>query len=165
MEKQEQPSCMQHLIDQLIKAELDSPPTPRKECPNVGPEGGQCFCTGECQEPLGYTRPTIDEYKRLIGLLSHSADRVPYTYHHDYIRNVFPDLSRADVASMKNWSEEELYATALTGLLKSTEPLDAMMAFLPVDDSVHIIEHAKKIAEAHLESYKKIRSSCPRSGR
>lgn len=155
MEEQEQPSCLQHLKDQITKASMNAAPTQKKECPNVGPEGGQCFCTGECQEPVGYTRPTTDDYKKLIELVPHSVDRVPYTYHHDYIRNVFPDLSRSDVAAMKNWSEEELYATALVGLLDSTEPLDAMMAFLPVQDSVHIIEHAKKIADAHLESYKK----------
>jgi hypothetical protein len=151
MEEQEQPSCMQHLRDQLIKAAFDSPSSQRKECPN--PDG--CFCTRECQEPIEYSSPSVEDYKRLIVLLPRSVDRVPYTYHHDYIRNVFPDLSRADVAAMKNWSEEELYATALIGLLDSTEPLDTMMSFLFIQDSAGIIEHAKKIAEAHLESYKK----------
>ena len=44
----------------------------------------------------------IDECMEIINMVSHSPTRVPYTYHHDYVRmNVNYELSRADVAKLK----------------------------------------------------------------
>jgi hypothetical protein len=44
----------------------------------------------------------IDECMEIINMVSHSPTRVPYTYHHDYVRmNVNYKLSRADVAKLK----------------------------------------------------------------
>ena len=67
----------------------------------------------------------IDDIKSVIAKLPHSESRVPYTYHHDYLRskvNSFGNASRADVARSECWNDEELYATALMYLLHEINP-------------------------------------------
>jgi hypothetical protein len=62
----------------------------------------------------------IEQVKKIISTLPHSEVRVPYTYHHDYLRmycQKFYDASRADVAANHIENENELYAVALTYLL------------------------------------------------
>jgi hypothetical protein len=57
----------------------------------------------------------------VINKLPHSADRVPYTYHHDYFRvhsSRHNGMSRSEVASSHESSVIELYAVALTQLLE-----------------------------------------------
>ena len=56
----------------------------------------------------------------VIDRLPHSKSRVPYTYHHDYLRQhskVHHEMSRSDVSSSHTASDVELYAIALTQLL------------------------------------------------
>lgn len=65
---------------------------------------------------------TVDQIKQLIKKLPHSETRVPYTYHHDYVRchvvrSTGVPISRSEVAEIQNWSELELYAVALCQLL------------------------------------------------
>lgn len=65
----------------------------------------------------------------VIKKLPHSKDRVPYTYHHDYLRmNVekFKGSSRSEVASNHLEDEVELYAVALTQLLDKLNFRDTM---------------------------------------
>jgi len=59
-------------------------------------------------------------FHTVIKKLPHSEGRVPYTYHHDYLRmnvKTFNGCSRSDVASNHIENEVELYAVALTELL------------------------------------------------
>ena len=65
-----------------------------------------------------YEEQLVEDIKYLFTLLPHSESRVPYTYHHDYLRmKVYSGYSRSDIADLKNWSEVELYSTALVELL------------------------------------------------
>lgn len=65
----------------------------------------------------------------VIKKLPHSEGRVPYTYHHDYLRmNVkkFKGMSRSEVAASHSEDEIELYAVALTELLDELNFRDTM---------------------------------------
>lgn len=68
-------------------------------------------------------------FHSVIKKLPHSEGRVPYTYHHDYLRmNVekFKGNSRSEVASNHSENETELYAVALTKLLDELNFRDTM---------------------------------------
>lgn len=65
----------------------------------------------------------------VISKLPHSEGRVPYTYHHDYLRmNVekFKGCSRSEVASIHEENTDELYAVALVQLLDELNFRDTM---------------------------------------
>lgn len=65
----------------------------------------------------------------VISKLPHSEGRVPYTYHHDYLRmNVekFKGCSRSEVASEHLENKDELYAVTLTQLLDELKFTDTM---------------------------------------
>ena len=65
----------------------------------------------------------------VISKLPHSEGRVPYTYHHDYLRmnvSTFKGSSRSEVASNHNENTDELCAVALTELLNEIKPVDMM---------------------------------------
>ena len=65
-----------------------------------------------------YEEQLVEDIKYVISLLPHSESRVPYTYHHDYLRMKWNrEYSRSEIAELKNWSEVELYSTALVELL------------------------------------------------
>ena len=68
-------------------------------------------------------------FHSVIKKLPHSEGRVPYTYHHDYLRihvNKFNGFSRSDVASNHIENEVELYAVALRQLLDELDFTDTM---------------------------------------
>jgi hypothetical protein len=68
-------------------------------------------------------------FHSVIKKLPHSEGRVPYTYHHDYLRmNVekFKGKSKSEVASNHSENETELYAVALTQLLDELNFRDTM---------------------------------------
>jgi hypothetical protein len=80
----------------------------------------------------------------VISKLPHSEDRVPYTYHHDYLRlNVekFKDSSRSEVASNHVENRDELYAVALVQILNELKIFDR------VDLNSEDIELCKKAIE------------------
>ena len=65
-----------------------------------------------------YEEQLVEDIKYLFTLLPHSESRVPYTYHHDYLRTKWNrEYSRSEIAELKNWTEVELYSTALVELL------------------------------------------------
>jgi hypothetical protein len=73
-------------------------------------------------------------FHSVIKKLPHSEGRVPYTYHHDYLRmNVekFKRRSRSFVASNHNEDDIELYAVALTQLLDGLNFRDTIMEICP----------------------------------
>ena len=65
----------------------------------------------------------VEKFKNTISKFTHSESKVPYTYHHDYMReNVasFSGMSRSDVASITTrHTEEQLYAVALTYIINN----------------------------------------------
>jgi hypothetical protein len=83
------------------------------------------------QEPtqLGIDDVSPTYFHTVIRKLPHSECRVPYTYHHDYLRmNVkkFNGCSRSDVALNHIENDIELYAVALTELLDELKFVDTM---------------------------------------
>ena len=95
----------------------------------------------------------IDQLKSVIDKLPHSEGRVPYTYHHDYLRmNVekFKDMSRSYVASNHEEDTVELYAVSLTQLLDELKFRDTM--HLSSDDIV-ICKEALQITDFVLSRY------------
>jgi len=72
-------------------------------------------------------KTAVDRIKELIAKLPHSEDRVPYTYHHDYLRNhceFFKNSSRSEVASYtKNEGDDvDLYSCALLKIIEDCGP-------------------------------------------
>jgi len=65
-----------------------------------------------------------------------SISRIPYTYHHDFLRtNFYIGKSRSDIAEMKSYSEEELYLFCLFFILQhEIEALDIIYSELNKDD-------------------------------
>ena len=89
----------------------------------------------------------------VISKLPHSECRVPYTYHHDYLRmnvDMFKGSSRSDVASRHNESKDELYAVALTQLLDELNFSDTMNLS---NDDIDICKKAIEIAENVVSRY------------
>jgi hypothetical protein len=85
-------------------------------------------------EPLKMT--TVDRIKELIAKLPHAKGRVPYTYHHDYLRQhcgFFKNASRSEVASCtQNDSDEaDMYSCAL---LKIVEDCGVEQTVLSMDN-------------------------------
>lgn len=99
----------------------------------------------------------IDDVKSIILKIPHSESRMPYTYHHDYLRNQktkFNGMSRSDIASMHDSNEIELYSVALVYLL-NTElqiTIDQINNFTPYD--YFIVMEVQEIVENVLERYK-----------
>jgi len=103
-----------------------------------------------------------DQFEALIKKLPHSDSRVPYTYHHDYLRQkVYANATRANIAQKKCWSEEELYATALVALLDSVE-VSALLALN--NEDLEICRQANEICLRYVTKLQEgIRGiKCPR---
>ena len=86
-----------------------------------------------------------------IAHIPHSTDRVPYTYHHDYVRSEFmsadPTLSRSRVAQA-DASEDELYACCYLQILSSISYEEAVeCGFIP-----ETARECIAIAKAHLQN-------------
>ena len=95
----------------------------------------------------------IEKIKTVIKKIPHSECRVPYTYHHDFLRYyVYSDYSRADIAGLKNWTEEELWATSLVSLIWGQSFFE-MMCQLTLED-ITICKHAKKVVDSYVEKLK-----------
>lgn len=96
---------------------------------------------------------TLENFKSVFKKLPHSEGRVPYTYHHDYLRNnvcLFLDCSRGEIAAKHCENEMELYAVALTQLLGDLKFTDTMD--LNSDDII-ICKKAIEITKAVVKRY------------
>jgi hypothetical protein len=92
-------------------------------------------------------------FLEVIDKLPHSKSRVPYTYHHDYLRfhsTFFENMSRSEVASSHTADDDELYAVALTQLLSE---LGADSIYHIYSEDVLICKKAKEITDAALARY------------
>jgi hypothetical protein len=93
-------------------------------------------------------------FLEVIDKLPHSKSRVPYTYHHDYLRfhsTVFENMSRSEVASSHTADDDELYGIALTQLLIN---LGVNSIYLLSPEDVMICKKAKEMTDAALSRYK-----------
>ena len=92
-------------------------------------------------------------FLEVIDKLPHSKSRVPYTYHHDYLREhskAHNQISRSAVAASHTANDVELYAIALTQLLNDTG-IDAIYHINSND--VLICKKAKEITDAAVCRY------------
>lgn len=93
-------------------------------------------------------------FLEVIDKLPYSKSRVPYTYHHDYLREhskIHNHMSRSEVASSSNTADDiELYAIALTQLLDET---GADAIYHINSDDVLICKKAKEITIAAIHRY------------
>lgn len=93
----------------------------------------------------------INNIKAVIEKLPHSADRVPYTYHHDLLRTeVFNHdmMTRAEVADVtRGHSDVWRYAASLTYLLNT---LSAKDCFVLDKKDKKICEKAMEISESFM---------------
>lgn len=100
-------------------------------------------------------QPTVSSscFLEVIDKLPHSKSRVPYTYHHDYLRQhsrYHNEMSRADIASSHTADDIELYAIALTQLLNE---LGAKIIYYINSTDVLICKKAKEITDAAISRY------------
>lgn len=112
----------------------------KDEAMTVSPNGQQTDVSSSC-------------FLEVIDKLPHSKSRVPYTYHHDYLRQhskIHNGMSRADVASSHTDDDVELYAIALTQILNEVGA-DAIYYINSTD--LVICKKAKEITDAVVSRY------------
>lgn len=105
------------------------------------------------QQALSLGSVSIRCFWEVINILPHSKSRVPYTYHHDYLRQnskVHSGMSRSDVASSHTADGVELYAIALTQLL---DELGSKAIYHINSNDVLICKKAKEITDAAVSRY------------
>lgn len=89
----------------------------------------------------------------VIDKLPHSRSRVPWTYHHDYLRQhceKFKGNSRNEVAHKTNYIDSEVYSIALIELLNELGS-DAIWHLR--GDDILICKKAKAICDAAISRY------------
>jgi hypothetical protein len=95
----------------------------------------------------------MNEFHKIIKKLSHSRERVPYTYHHDYLRenvNKFKNSSRAEVAKNHTENENEMYAVALVEILNKLDFIDTLNL---TRDDINICEKAVYLTKDIINRY------------
>lgn len=96
---------------------------------------------------------TIDKIKSVIEKLPHAKTRIPYTYHHDYLRlhcNKFLNASREYVANNHVDTETELFAICLVQILDYT---NARCAFELNSDDIKICKKCIEITKNSTSKY------------
>ena len=92
-----------------------------------------------------------DKVLSQIKTIPHSEGRVPYTYHHDYVRMKFmstdPALSRSRVAKAEA-SEDELYACCYLQILTDIPYEDAVMYGVDIGT----VRECIAIAKSHVQN-------------
>jgi hypothetical protein len=102
--------------------------------------------------PQSLMKELAIKYAHMLGMLSNS--RFPYTWHHDYVRtNGYKgySLSRSDVASMKNWSEDELYATAFLQGISEMDSATSIVLSANKEGLADFITSCKAMATVYME--------------
>lgn len=99
---------------------------------------------------------TTKQIKSVIKKFPHSEDRMPFTYHHDYLRGNCPALagwSRADIAnSTVKFDNQELYALALLQIIDETYPCDIVITAFTDEDRA-IIRECTTLAKERVAFY------------
>jgi hypothetical protein len=106
-------------------------------------------------ENSALNKPAVSSscFLEVIDKLPHSKSRVPYTYHHDYLRQHSKhhnQMSRSEVASSHTADDVELYAIALTQLINELGS-DAIYHINSQD--VLICKKAKEFTDTALARY------------
>jgi hypothetical protein len=99
---------------------------------------------------------TVADFQRVIKEIQHVPSRVPYTYHHDYLRTnspKFKNKSRGDVGQEHISNDLELYATALIYLfdMSGSQVLEIMN-----DEEMGVSREAKKVVQGMLKMYETV---------
>jgi len=95
----------------------------------------------------------IKDILDVIEELPHSDGRVPYTYHHDHLRQhskAHKDMSRSQVAEMHTEDNLELYAVCLTQILQE---VGHEVIYLLDKKEIDICESCKEITQSVIEKY------------
>lgn len=99
---------------------------------------------------------TIKQIKSVIKKFPHSVGRVPFTYHHDYLREnclALAGWSRADIAnSTVKFDAKELYALALCLIVDNADFYDAIMIQF-TDEDRQVICKCMTFAEERIAFY------------
>lgn len=87
-------------------------------------------------DPIPEYVPTMkDNVEALLAYLPVSPSRVPYTYHHDYLRTQvekYSGMSRSEVANLTTGeSEDELYAFCFLGSLRELDEFGILFLNTP----------------------------------
>lgn len=93
-------------------------------------------------------KSTEEQIKAVITKLPHIKGRVPYTYHHDWMRTnikAFYECSRSDIAAMYR-DDYSLYALALCQVIHDVDPYKLVLAELSNEDR-RIIRKCMDFAE------------------
>ncbi len=96
---------------------------------------------------------SVENILKVIEKLPHSKGRVPYTYHHDYLRQhskFHNGMSRSEVASNHVSSEIELHALCLICIMDDIG--SNIINYISCEDIV-ICKKAKEISENVLLNY------------
>jgi hypothetical protein len=102
---------------------------------------------------LSETAVSSSRFLEIIEKLPHSKTRVPYTYHHDYLRRnteLYKNSSRSDVASSHKDSDIELYAVSLIELL---DGLGSRAMFHLSSNDIELCKKALEITRNVLSRY------------
>ena len=99
---------------------------------------------------------TTKQITSVIRKLPHTEGRVPYTYHHDYLRNNCPALSgwsRADIAnSTVSFDSKELYAFALCQIIDEAYSCDIALTQF-TDEDRQVIRKCMVFSEERMSFY------------
>lgn len=95
----------------------------------------------------------IERIKEVISKLPHSEGRVPYTYHHDYLRQnsvVHQGMSRSEVADCQMSDTEQLYSVALIQIL---DMVGSLFLTLLTPDDLEVCREARNVTEQLVKTY------------
>lgn len=95
----------------------------------------------------------IERIKEVISKLPHSEGRVPYTYHHDYLRQnsvVHRGMSRSEVAGCHMSTDEQLYSVALTQVL---EEVGSLFLTLLDPEDLDVCREVRSVTEQLINSF------------
>ncbi len=98
----------------------------------------------------------IESIKSVICKLPHSPGRVPYTYHHDFIRthvDKFNSFSRSDITQIHVENEFELYCVALYVIINKVNWLDILELKLLNDDDLLVCWQVRDIVYTIIHRY------------
>lgn len=99
---------------------------------------------------------TTKQITSIIRKLPHTEGRVPFAYHHDYLRNNCPAISgwsRADIAnSTLSFDSKELYALALCQIIDEAYPCDIVVTAFTDEDRT-IIRECEALAKERIAFY------------
>lgn len=101
---------------------------------------------------------SVETLTEVINQLPHSEHRVPYTYHHDYLRQYcdrFKGFARSDVSyATKHETDVQRYSTALVQLIE--EHGSDIFTYLLYADDFLVCRQAKTVVNQLVAEYNSV---------